>query len=62
MVGYGCYRAAQSACGPSSTSWSLRAHVWCGCEEVVPQWMMFQDQLELHRPGVRFAKLELLGR
>ena len=41
MVGYGCYRTGHSACGPSSTSWSLMAHVWCGCEEVVPQWMIF---------------------
>ena len=41
MVGYGCYRECHSACCPSSTSWSLRAHVWCGCEEVVPQWMIF---------------------
>ena len=41
MVGYGCYRTGHSACGPSSISWSLRAHVWCGCEEVVPQWMIF---------------------
>ena len=23
---------------------------------------LYQDQLELHRPGVRFAKLELSGR
>ena len=41
MVGYGCYRTGHSACGLSSTSWSLREHIWCGCEEVVPQWMIF---------------------